>query len=514
VRRSLFVAVALLALLAPLAALVACARPAAADANAAKGFGSAASSTGQAPRGSAPVVGMAAAPEGTGFWLVAADGGVFAFGSASFHGSLGSTPLNQPIVGMAATADGRGYWLVASDGGVFAFGSARFHGSLGSLRLNQPVVGMAATPSGYWLVAADGGVFAFGSASFHGSLGSTPLNQPIVGMAAAPTGPPSQGYWLVAADGGVFAFGRAPFHGSLGSLELNQPVVGMAATKDGGGYWLAAADGGVFSLGNAPFHGSDAGSGSPHSAVAIAGASGGYWIASGRSALGPQVAAFVAGRAGSVTAAVFDIITGQTSTFRPEVVTHTASTVKVDILATLLTQAQAGGRALTDRERSLAAPMIQSSSDSAANALWVQVGAGNIARFQQAAGTTQTVPPANGKWGKTTTTALDRIAVLRHLVFPSPLLIDASRAYVLDLMEHVTPSQAWGITGGVPPTAAVALKNGFSQINGWQINSYGWVRGEGRNYLIAVLTDGNPTDAYGIDTINRISAIVWNALAP
>ncbi|MDP9404638.1 MAG: FG-GAP-like repeat-containing protein, partial [Actinomycetota bacterium] len=41
-----------------------------------------------------------------------------------------------------------GYWLVASDGGVFAFGDARFFGSTGQLRLNQPVVAMAATPSG------------------------------------------------------------------------------------------------------------------------------------------------------------------------------------------------------------------------------------------------------------------------------------------------------------------------------------------------------------------------------
>jgi hypothetical protein len=57
-----------------------------------------------------------------------------------------------------------------------------------------------------------------------------------------------------------------------------------------------------------------------------------------------------------------------------------------------------------------------------------------------------------------------------------------SRAYLLDLMEHITPSQAWGITGGVPAGVTVALKNGFSIINGWQINSMGWVNGQGRNY--------------------------------
>jgi uncharacterized membrane protein YgdD (TMEM256/DUF423 family) len=71
--------------------------------------------------------------------------------------------LNQPIVGMAASPDGAGYWLVAQDGGVFVFGSAAFYGSTGAMRLTQPILGMAATPDGggYWLVARDGGVFSF-----------------------------------------------------------------------------------------------------------------------------------------------------------------------------------------------------------------------------------------------------------------------------------------------------------------------------------------------------------------
>ena len=32
--------------------------------------------------------------------------------------------LNKPVVGMASTPDGAGYWLVAADGGIFAFGDA------------------------------------------------------------------------------------------------------------------------------------------------------------------------------------------------------------------------------------------------------------------------------------------------------------------------------------------------------------------------------------------------------
>ncbi len=118
---------------------------------------------------------MASTPSGKGYWLVAADGGIFSFGDAHFHGSTGARRLNQPIVGMAPTLKGRGYWLVAADGGIFSFGDARFHGSTGGLRLHQPIVGMAPTPTGkgYWLVAADGGVFAFGDASYRGGLGDS-----------------------------------------------------------------------------------------------------------------------------------------------------------------------------------------------------------------------------------------------------------------------------------------------------------------------------------------------------
>ncbi len=207
--------------------------------------------------GSAKATGSAAPAAATtdpsAYWLVASDGGVFAFGGAGFYGSTGGIQLNKPVVGMAGTRDSQGYWLVASDGGVFSFGDAQFYGSTGGIHLNSPVVGMASTKDGrgYWLVAADGGVFSFGDAPFYGSEGGKPLNQPVVGMAVTPDG---GGYWLVAADGGVFTFGDANFYGSTGGLHLNKPIVGMTANPNGG-YWFTASDGGVFSFG-APFYGS------------------------------------------------------------------------------------------------------------------------------------------------------------------------------------------------------------------------------------------------------------------
>ena len=193
-----------------------------------------------------------------GYLLGAADGGVFAYGSAPFNGSAGGSPLNKPVVGIASTPDGAGYWLVAADGGVFAYGNAQFFGSTGAQTLNSPVVGMASTPDGfgYWLVAADGGVFAFGDAQFFGSMGGTHINKPVVGIATTPNG---GGYWLAASDGGIFAFGDAPFAGSQGANPLNAPVVGISATSTGKGYWMTAADGGVFNEGDAAFAGSAGG---------------------------------------------------------------------------------------------------------------------------------------------------------------------------------------------------------------------------------------------------------------
>ena len=70
---------------------------------------------------------------------MAADGGVFAYGDAGFHGSSGGTHLNAPIVGLTATGSNGGYLLAAADGGVFAFGDAAFQGSAAGTLNNQAV---------------------------------------------------------------------------------------------------------------------------------------------------------------------------------------------------------------------------------------------------------------------------------------------------------------------------------------------------------------------------------------
>jgi hypothetical protein len=84
-------------------------------------------------------------------------------------------------VGIVATPDGEGYWLVGADGGVLSYGDARFYGSAAALHLAKPIVGIVATPDGegYWLVGADGGVLSFGDAPGRVADASTRLASPV-----------------------------------------------------------------------------------------------------------------------------------------------------------------------------------------------------------------------------------------------------------------------------------------------------------------------------------------------
>jgi hypothetical protein len=64
---------------------------------------------------------MVPSPNGKGYLLVGADGGVFSYGDAKFFGSLGATSTVH-IVGIVADAN-VGYRLITARGGAVPFGS-------------------------------------------------------------------------------------------------------------------------------------------------------------------------------------------------------------------------------------------------------------------------------------------------------------------------------------------------------------------------------------------------------
>ena len=227
----------------------------------------------------------------------------------------------------------------------------------------------------------------------------------------------------------------------------------------------------------------------------------------------PALRGYLAARAGHITAAAYDINTGRTYLYRPGVREQTASIVKVDILATLLHERQRSG-GLSGTEQGIAQGMIEESDNDDATDLWnAEGGAGAVQAFDDEAGMTQT--SANVAWGLTTTTPRDQLRLLRLVMLPNRLLTASSRGYEYELMRQVIPSEDWGVSAGVGPGARVALKNGWLPLpGGWQVNSIGQITGSGRRYLLAVMTDGDPSEGYGIDTIERISAAAWQALRP
>jgi hypothetical protein len=77
----------------------------------------------------APVTAVAATPSGRGYWLVAGDGGVFAFGDATHAGGLAGTDLVHPVRAIVPERAGSGYRLVDAAGEVFSFGRGRARAS-------------------------------------------------------------------------------------------------------------------------------------------------------------------------------------------------------------------------------------------------------------------------------------------------------------------------------------------------------------------------------------------------
>lgn len=225
-----------------------------------------------------------------------------------------------------------------------------------------------------------------------------------------------------------------------------------------------------------------------------------------------------------MTAALYDARTKKTWLFHPQFAQYAASIVKVEIMGTALHEAEAAGRDLPPAEAALMPPMIENSDNDAATTLLQDVGGPSaIARFDRSAGLNDTIPsrlaliPGTSLpgWGLTTTTALDEVTLVSNFAYPSSVLSGAARKYGLSLMEHVEAGQDWGVSGGVPAGTTVALKNGWLPVgsSGWQVNSIGWISGHGRNYVLAVLTDGSPTEAYGIDTVETIATDVYRSRA-
>jgi beta-lactamase class A len=224
--------------------------------------------------------------------------------------------------------------------------------------------------------------------------------------------------------------------------------------------------------------------------------------------LSRDISAAIRGRAGHIAIRVEDVRTGVECRYNEGSRSHSASVVKATILAALLYWRQRTHTSLTSKEKAEATIMIEQSDNNAATFLWNDVGHTRLQQFVSAATMTETQLDPGGFWGLSNITARDELQLMRLLTEPNQVLTNSSRGYQLNLMNHVISSQRWGVPAGAPRGLTVYVKNGWlNDPVRWVINSIGAVAGHGRDYKMAVLTYGNPSEQYGINTVQAVATV-------
>ncbi|MFI5509898.1 tat pathway signal sequence [Mycobacterium sp. NPDC051804] len=191
----------------------------------------------------------------------------------------------------------------------------------------------------------------------------------------------------------------------------------------------------------------------------------------------------------------------------------TASTIKLAMVADLLTREQAGQIRLSDADRRQMVAMLRSSDNAAADALWSQYGGtdqvfnANFARYGM-----PNVRPQSGfgdvfpYWGFQKGTADDFDGLMNYVLTG---LAPGNAAAVVAEMQRVDGDQQWGVWGS-GPAMAPGNKNGWSQEEGgWVVNSVGFA-GPKQRFTLAIMNslDGQGGYDEGVETTTRLAQIL------
>jgi hypothetical protein len=212
---------------------------------------------------------------------------------------------------------------------------------------------------------------------------------------------------------------------------------------------------------------------------------------------------YLAGRIGRTALAVVDS-EGRMSGVHIHWTFPTASVVKAMLLVAYLRHLDAMGRDRVDSySNSFLYPMIHISNNNAATRAWSIVGDSGLYGVAAAAGMTDF--SVSGPWR----TALLSPADQAHFFFEMDSLIPhAFVGYARFLLSTIDPSQSWGIPVVARPLGYhVYFKDGSEPTAlGQLVHQVDRLEGHGRTFAIAVMTDGDPTMQYGIDTIQGVAA--------
>jgi len=169
-----------------------------------------------------------------------------------------------------------------------------------------------------------------------------------------------------------------------------------------------------------------------------------------------------------------------------------ASVVKAMLMVAYLNSKGVRGHKLDGKDRALLAPMIQRSSNAAANRVYGIVGSDGLYRLARRVGmrsfTTMSV------WGGSQITAADQTGFFLRL---ERYVVRRHRDTALELLGSVVGYQRWGIARVVPPGWAFYFKGGWTSV---VQNQVGLLRRGDRRLAIAVLTHASPSPYYGRET--------------
>jgi beta-lactamase family protein len=209
---------------------------------------------------------------------------------------------------------------------------------------------------------------------------------------------------------------------------------------------------------------------------------------------------YLDGRSGRTSFAVVDS-SGRVSGLRLHEHFETASVVKVMMLTAYLQMLAAQHRGLSSSDTALLYPMIHISDNGAASAVFSRVGGDALARIAREAGMSDYAPGV-GWWAYTQTSAVDQARLFFML---DRLIPQRFYGYARYLMSSIEPSQSWGIPPVARPRWEVFFKTGALPERGL-FNEVGRLERGPFTFTIAVFTDGDPSMAYGEQTIEGVAA--------
>jgi beta-lactamase class A len=209
---------------------------------------------------------------------------------------------------------------------------------------------------------------------------------------------------------------------------------------------------------------------------------------------------YLDGRAGRTSLAVLDS-NGGLSGVRLRSHFQSASVVKVMFLTAFLQRLNADNAPISALDRGLLYPMIHESNNDAASAVLERVGLDAIARVAREAGMREYAPGV-GWWAFTQTSAADQARFFLAL----PRLIPRQFwAYARGLMAGIEAEQSWGIPQVARPRWQVFFKTGALPSEGL-FNETARLERPGVTFTVSVFTTGDPSMAYGEETIRGVGA--------